>query len=306
MKVNHHFVPTESESSEYSKTRKLWLSDKATPALTKEKEKELLKDKKTGEYPSEYALDILIRSNIPVIIKTCSRDFSLGRGGMMRDALSVGVYAMILASKDYDPNGGASFMSYTMVRVKYHIIDFMIKNRTIESRGGGFIKTALAVLKELKKQNKTYLDYSSIPLIAEATGLSENQVGNVMPFLDGTKSIEDHIQEGDHENDMVMSYRPQTLDSKLVVWENFETVEKDQEKGRLNEAVKNSLDEKEYFVYSRIFGLNENTVLSLEEIGQLFLPQVTRQRVHQIYNRAMSKLRKDMTINGINRSVVYG
>lgn len=295
----------DEDASVRSKVEKLYLADKAIPPLSAEEENELLKDKKIGEYPTPEALDILIRSNIPIIVATCNKRFNLAKGPLMRDAINVGIMAMIEASKDYVTGLGCKFVSYTMVRVRFQIMEFIIRNKTTESRGGGFIKTTFKVLRWIR-ENKRLLEWTIIPEVARDTGLTEKQVGSVLPYLRGTRYIEDDYDDDDEGTAVVLEHRgDQDFFTQQSSDPVVEYIEVDEEKLRLMEIVKSLLTEKEYFIYVRLFGFEGHNIYTLEEIGEMFVPATTKQNVSLHYLKAIRKLRKNPVVKNIDREVVY-
>tara|TARA_Y100000588_G_scaffold395324_1_gene523506 strand:- start:74763 stop:76202 length:1440 start_codon:yes stop_codon:yes gene_type:complete len=113
-------------------------------------------------------------------------------------------------------------------------------------------------------------------------GRAVARILEIQRYAQGILSLE--LPIGDDEDALLKDY----IEDKKIPLPDYE-VGQDFLKRDLNRILSNLLDEREYEVLALRYGLTNATPLTLEEVGKKL--NVTRERVRQIENRAIKKLR---------------
>ena len=113
-------------------------------------------------------------------------------------------------------------------------------------------------------------------------GRAVARILEIQRYAQGILSLE--LPIGDDEDALLKDY----IEDKKIPLPDYE-VGQDFLKRDLNRILSNLLDEREYEVLALRYGLTDSTALTLEEVGRRL--NVTRERVRQIENRAIKKLR---------------
>ena len=155
------------------------------------------------------------------------------------------------------------------------------------------------ILLKIKRslQEKDITKPVSIQDIADISGKDPDQVRNLLSLLEGTTPLDVSVRGS--EDDKEVSLLDVVPDTKLET--PFENVDKRE----IVEIVRNwfnSLPEKQQMVVLYRFGLNDEEVLTLEDVGQKI--NLTRERVRQIQSEVLKSLRKTFESYGIDKSTI--
>ncbi len=243
---------------------------------------------------SEEARAKLIKSNLRLVVKI-AHDFK-GLGLPLLDLISEGNIGLMRAVEKFDPAKGAKFSSYAAWWIKQSMRRALAnQSRTIrvpvQSAGKiNKIKLAKAKLTEELGREPTdteiaiYLDFSE----RTVAGL---KVADLTSF-----SLNETIQEGEQGRfeDIIPDHGSTTPDKVIS---NNETVQ------RLLLLIE-GLDPREKQILRMRFGLDGEVPRTLEEVSS----QVgrTRERIRQIQNLAMAKLKMLMNETGSDVSTPHG
>jgi len=259
-----------------------------TPLLTIEEEVTLANRIMKGD---KAARDHMISANLRLVVKIAMdyKDFGLP----LLDLISEGNIGLIKAVERFDPTKGGKLSTYAAwwikqsikralanqsktIRLPVHLVDKISKMR----------KTALALTEELGREPTD--EEIAIELQVPTSKVAHLKSVSVRPA-----SLDAPIgEDGDS-----------TTFGELVGDENattpFEQLRANSQTTALNALVA-TLDPREAEIIRYRFGLDGRDELTLEEVGAKF--RVTRERVRQLQNLALSKMRKALAKQEEQRS----
>jgi len=246
------------------------------PLITREQEVELAKRiRKTDQE----ALDTLVRSNLRFVVSVAKK--YQNQGVSLSDLINEGNLGLIRAAHKFDETKGIKFISYAVWWIRQAILQALAEQSRIVrvplNRAGTLHrigKRASSLLQELGRE-PTHEE------IAEGMDITEEEVAKTMSISQTHLSLDAPMTPG--EDNKLLDYLPDTLNPTP----DEQTLEK-----ALTDAVQESLSqlkEREAKILRLYFGLGDSEPMTLEEIGALL--GITRERVRQIKEKALSRLR---------------
>ena len=227
----------------------------------------------------EAARATLIQANLRLVVKI-AHDFK-GLGLPLLDLISEGNIGLMRAVEKFDPAKGAKFSSYAAWWIKQSMRRALANQSRIiriPVQSAGKINKIKALRQKLaEKLGREPTDAE----IAKDLDFSERTVNSLRLADLRTFSLHDPIQQGEDGEfqDIIPDGSAQTPDRILS---DVESV------GRLVDIL-GDLDERERMILILRFGLDGSRPKTLEEVSQEI--HRTRERVRQIQNQALSKLR---------------
>ena len=247
------------------------------PLLTVEDEVKLARKIKRGD---QEARSLMVRSNLRLVVKI-ARDYS-NYGLPLLDLISEGNIGLMKAVERFDPKKGGKLSTYAAwwikqsikralanqsktIRLPVHLVDKISKMRRVSNQ----------MTEELGRE-------PTDDELAEEIGLASCKVSALKTASIRPTSLDQPIGDDDSTafGDLVGDIEAQ---------DPFEMLrDKDlrDEVGDLLEV----LDDRERRIINSRFGLDGKKPKTLEEVGEKF--HVTRERIRQLQNIALSKLRK--------------
>src|SRR5438093_5077200 len=247
------------------------------PLLTPEQEITLAAKIKKGD---REARALMIRSNLRLVVKIAHDYANLGLP--LLDLISEGNTGLMKAVERFDPAKGGKLSTYAAwwmkqsikralanqsktIRLPVHLVDKISKMRRV----------AMKLQEEFGRE-------PTDEELGEEIGIAASRVGQMRTAAIRPASLDAPIGDDDSNNF-----------SEVVQDENadtpYEHLEEKTVTKMLQEMVK-TLDEREGTILRYRFGLDGGSEKTLEEVGEKF--GVTRERVRQIQNIALNKLRK--------------
>ncbi len=227
----------------------------------------------------EQARTTLIRANLRLVVKI-AHDFK-GLGLPLLDLISEGNIGLMRAVEKFDPSKGAKFSSYAAWWIKQSMRRALAnQSRTIRIpvQSAGKINKIKSVKMKLAEQLGREPTDSEI---AEHLDFSERTVSGLRLADLHTFSLQDSIQQGEEGEfqDIIPDRHAMTPDQILG---DVESVH------RLIDLL-TKLEDRERKILEMRFGLGGYKALTLEEVSQKI--GRTRERVRQIQNQALAKLK---------------
>ena len=256
---------------------RMYLKEIGTVALlTPEEEADLAKRKSEGDAAAK---DRLIEANLRLVVSIAKR--YTGRGMSFLDLVQEGNLGLIKGVEKFDYTKGYKLSTYATWWIRQSVTRALADQaRTIRVP----VHMVETINKMSKTQRKLTLELGyepSVSELAEAMGMSEEKVMEIMQIAREPASLETPLGEEDDSNlgDFV-------ADSTTVTPEG--NVEAVMLKEQIDELLKD-LKERERQVIVLRFGLEDGHPRTLEEVGKEF--NVTRERIRQIEAKALRKLR---------------
>jgi RNA polymerase primary sigma factor len=247
-----------------------------TPLLTPPEEVAIARRIAAGD-PD--AMHELIRANLRFVVSVAKK--YQNRGMALTDLIGEGNIGLLTAARKFDPDQGVKFISYAVWWIRQAILASLAPqgrtvrvplNRTADlSR---IVRSSETLRKELERQ-------PSPEEIAEATGLTV-EVVQALATLNSSDVRLDAPVEGEGERSLSDRFvADEQSDPDMQVMDQLLIEE-------IDRALR-ALPPRDAKVLRLYFGLNDGREHTLEEIGSLL--GVTRERVRQLRDRALKRLR---------------
>jgi RNA polymerase primary sigma factor len=245
--------------------------------LTPQEEIDLAARIKKGD---KKAREQMIKANLRLVVKI-ARDYE-GIGLPLLDLISEGNIGLMKAVERFDPAKGGKLSTYgswwikqsikralanqsKTIRLPVHLVDKISKMR----------RTAMRLQEELGRE-------PTDEELGEELGITASRVAQMRMAAIRPASLDAPIGDED-SNNFAEVVQDESADTP------YEQLEEKTVTRMLQEMVK-TLDPREATILRARFGLDGGQQKTLEEVGQKF--GVTRERVRQIQNIALKKLRK--------------
>jgi RNA polymerase primary sigma factor len=255
------------------------------PMLNAEEEAELARRIRGGD---QAALERLTKSNLRFVVSVAKQ--YQNQGLSLSDLINEGNVGLMKAGKRFDETKGFKFISYAVWWIRQSILQAIVEYSRI-------VRLPLNKVGSYNKVNEAYLsfvqEFEREPTneeLAEVLGMTAKEVSNMLKGNGRHLSVDAPLSGEDGDStmlDVIANEQDMTPDGRLM----------DQS---LKEEVQNGLSilsPREVEVLSSYYGLNNHKSLTLEEIGELY--GLTRERVRQIKERAIRRLRKSYNRNAL-------
>ena len=250
------------------------------PLLSAQEELEVAK--KIYETQSEIARKVLINANLRLVVSIAKK--YIGRGLSFLDLIQEGNMGLIKATEKFDYTKGYKFSTYATWWIQQSI------TRAIADKAR-IIRLPIHLIESINKIKKATMDLTTelgrIPNkqeIADKMGITVAKLTSIIKSTQSTISIDTPTGQKEDSN-KIIDY---IVDESTITPDSLVSQES------MLDDIKNMLDQlsqKERDVLILRFGLNnDGNKKTLDEIGSIY--GVSRERIRQIENRAISKLKK--------------
>lgn len=245
--------------------------------VSPEEEVKLARRIKQGD---QAALDRLTKANLRFVVSVAKQ--YQNQGLSLPDLINEGNLGLIKAAQRFDETRGFKFISYAVWWIRQSILQSLAEQARI-------VRLPLNKVGLTNKIQKAYSmleqEYEREPSAEELAELLEMDIEEVNATL-GTSSrhisVDTPLGEGD-DNTLIDIMENVNADRAETNLEHNESLLQEIERSML------SLTERQKEVICYFFGLGIDHPLTLEDIGEKF--NLTRERVRQIKDKAISKMR---------------
>lgn len=249
------------------------------PMLTPEEEVKLAQRIREGD---QEALDGMTRANLRFVVSVAKQ--YQNQGLSLSDLINEGNVGLIKAAKRFDETKGFKFISYAVWWIRQSILQAIVENSRI-------VRMPLNKVGSYNKVNDAYISFvqeferePSDEELAELLGITPREVQVMLRGNNRHVSLDAPLA-GSEDGDATM------LDVMIPEESGEPDLHLMAESLREEVALGlNILSPREMEVISSYYGLNGYQPLTLDEIGELY--GLTRERVRQIKERALRRLRK--------------
>jgi RNA polymerase primary sigma factor len=244
--------------------------------ITAEIEVDLAKRIREGD---QVALEKLTKANLRFVVSVAKQ--YQNNGLTLGDLINEGNLGLIKAAKRFDEKRGFKFISYAVWWIRQSIMQALAEQARI-------VRLPLNRVGSLSRINKTFAELEqkfqrepSTEEIAEVIGVTADDVRDNLKVAGRHVSMDAPFVNGEENSliDILSDENESKPDSALM--SDSLTVE-------VQRAL-STLTPREADVLGLYFGLNNNTSMTLEEIGERY--NLTRERVRQIKEKATRRLR---------------
>ncbi|GAB4124453.1 MAG: RNA polymerase sigma factor RpoD/SigA [Raineya sp.] len=244
--------------------------------LTPDEEVELAKRIREGD---KYALEKLTKANLRFVVSVAKQ--YQNQGLSLGDLINEGNLGLIKAAQRFDETRGFKFISYAVWWIRQSILQALAEQSRI-------VRLPLNRVGSLNKISKTFSELEqkferepSPDELAEVLEVATSEVVDTLKISGRHVSMDAPFVQGEENSllDVLENDGEESPDTGLI---------SDSLRKEIQRAL-STLTQREADVVMLYFGLNGESALTLEEIGEKF--NLTRERVRQIKEKAIRRLR---------------
>ena len=253
--------------------------------LTPEEEAELAGKIRQGD---QDALERLTKANLRFVVSVAKQ--YQNHGLSLSDLINEGNVGLMKAAKRFDETKGFKFISYAVWWIRQSILQAIVEYSRI-------VRLPLNKVGSYNKVNEAYVKFvqqherePSHEELAEILGIKVKEVATMLKGNSRHMSMDAPLSGDDGNStmlDVISNEGDMSPDGVLM----------DQSLKQEIQQGLSILAPRELEVLSAYYGLNGHKSLTLEEIGELY--GLTRERVRQIKERAIRRLRKSYNKNSL-------
>jgi RNA polymerase primary sigma factor len=227
----------------------------------------------------QIALEKLTKANLRFVVSVAKQ--YQNNGLTLGDLINEGNLGLIKAAKRFDEKRGFKFISYAVWWIRQSIMQALAEQSRIVRLPLNRVGSLTKISKTFSELEQKFQREPSTEEVAEVIGVTTDEVLANLKVSGRHVSMDAPFAHGEENNllDVLTDDNESTPDSQLI-------------SDSLTTEVKRALStltQRESEVLGLYFGLNNNTAMTLEEIGEKF--NLTRERVRQIKEKATRRLR---------------
>ena len=261
--------------SEWDPILARYLTDIADSSpLTSQQEAELARRIRRGDAAARNGL---VQANLRFVVSV-AKDYQ-NRGLSLVELISAGNMGLLVAAERFDESKGYKFISYAVWWIRQSILQTLTEQSTVRMPVNRIDLMAKInrTCEELQQEGRR----PSLDKVAKELGFTEEQVERTLINNEPIRSLDANFEDGGERclMDFLADDRQPSPEEHVL----DDALQQDIDK------VLTGLNSREAEVIRLYFGLGQECPLTLDQIGIRF--KLTRERVRQIKEMALSKLR---------------
>ncbi|HKR07283.1 MAG TPA: RNA polymerase sigma factor RpoD/SigA [Bacteroidia bacterium] len=246
--------------------------------ITAEEEIQLAKRIKEGD---QNALDKLTRANLRFVVSVAKQ--YQNQGLSLPDLINEGNLGLIKAAKRFDETRGFKFISYAVWWIRQSILQALAEQSRIVRLPLNQVGSLHKIKKAFSKLEQQFEREPSADEISQLLEISIDKIADTLKVSGKSVSMDAPFANGEESSLMDVIENPDAPRADIRLMN--ESLRKEIERSL------STLTEREREVVRCFFGIGMTHGLTLDEIGAKF--ELTRERVRQIKEKALRRLRKD-------------
>ena len=227
----------------------------------------------------ERAMKELVEANLRFVVSVAKK--YQGNGLSLADIINEGNMGLIKAAKRFDHTRGFKFISYAVWWIRQSILQALAEQSRLIRLPLNRVGTITKITRAAEKLESEVERQPKGDEIGAQLEMSGDEVLMAMQYSRRHSSLNSPFQEGENSSllDIIQDSEAEEPEAKIMMESMSEEV---------NGALE-TLSERERVVLEMYFGINRDSAMTLNEIGEEF--DLTRERVRQIKEKAIQRLR---------------
>ena len=227
----------------------------------------------------EKAMKELVEANLRFVVSVAKK--YQGNGLSLADIINEGNMGLIKAAKRFDHTRGFKFISYAVWWIRQSILQALAEQSRLIRLPLNRVGTITKITRAAEKLEAEVERPPKGDEIGAQLEMSGDEVLMAMQYSRRHSSLNSPFQEGENSSllDIIEDSEAEEPEAKIMLESMSEEVN-----GALG-----TLSERERVVLEMYFGINRDSAMTLNEIGEEF--DLTRERVRQIKEKAIQRLR---------------
>lgn len=226
------------------------------------------------------ALDRLTRANLRFVVSVAKQ--YQNQGLSLPDLINEGNVGLIKAAQRFDETRGFKFISYAVWWIRQSILQALAEQARIVRLPLNKVGLTNRINKAFSQLEQEYEREPSTEELAELLDIGMEEISATLGISNRHISMDSPMADGE-EHTLIDVLENTNADRTDVALEHDESL-----KTEIDRTL-NTLTERQQDVIRYFFGIGVDHPLSLEDIGEKF--KLTRERVRQIKDKAISKLK---------------
>ncbi len=247
--------------------------------ITPEEEVRLAKLIKQGD---QRALDRLTGANLRFVVSVAKQ--YQNQGLSLPDLINEGNLGLIKAAQRFDETKGFKFISYAVWWIRQSILQSLAEQARIVRLPLNKVGLTNKINKAFSQLEQEFEREPSAEELAELLDLQTDEVTASLSISSRHVSMDSPLSDGEDNTliDVMLNPNADATDEELDHRQSLKT--------EIDRSL-NTLTERQQEVIRYFFGIGVDHPLSLEDIGERY--NLTRERVRQIKDKAISKLKSN-------------
>lgn len=247
--------------------------------ITSEQEVELARRIREGD---TLALEKLAKANLRFVVSVAKQYQNSGMS--LGDLINEGNVGLIKAASRFDETRGFKFISYAVWWIRQAIMQALAEQSRIVRLPLNRVSSVMKINRTISRLEQQFEREPTVEELSTAMDVSVEEIAGNMRMSSRHVSMDAPLVQGEDSSLMdVLSDKSASLPDADLMAESL------RREVRLSLA---TLSQRESEVLAMYYGLEGQSALNLEEIGQKF--DLTRERVRQIKEKATRRLRQCM------------